>query len=60
MDIFEGTQERVQNSGGKRIINVRAIKVLLLFHLPPNISAHLVSQVSSQVAYMNTRNKIKQ
>ena len=60
MDFFEGTQERVRKSGGKQIIDLRAIKVLFLFHLPPKISTHLVGQVSSQVAYMNTRNKIKQ
>ena len=28
-DSFQGTQERVRNSRGKRAINVRAIEVLL-------------------------------
>ena len=28
---FQGTQERVQNSRGKRVIDVRAIEVLLYF-----------------------------
>ena len=29
MDFFQGTQERVRNSRGKRAISVRAIEVLL-------------------------------
>ena len=29
MDFFQGTQERVRNSRGKRAIGVRAIEVLL-------------------------------
>ena len=31
MGFFQGTQERVRNSRGKRAINVRAIEVLLYF-----------------------------
>ena len=33
MGFFQGTQERVRNSRGKRAINVRAIEVLLYIFL---------------------------
>ena len=35
MGFFQGTQEQVRNSRGKRAINVRAIEVLLYFVMVP-------------------------
>ena len=38
MGVFQGTQERVRNSHGKRAISVRAIEVLLYISIPSSIT----------------------
>ena len=42
-DLFEGTQERVRNSHGKRAISVRAIEVLLYYMLTLKICVGVFS-----------------
>ena len=37
---FQGTQERVRNSRGKRTISVRAIEVLLYFYTYEHLKFH--------------------
>ena len=41
MGFFQGTQERVRNSHGKRAINVRGTEVLLYFYLGFSVYSHI-------------------